>query len=77
MTRLIQIQNGPTRAVALVEEPRLRLLGGANSIFQLAQEAVDSKTSLTTLIQKKATGEFFGLRSGLLRQIRMEIASAN
>ena len=57
MTRLIQIQNGSTRAVALVEEPRLRLLNGVNSIFQLAQEAVDSKISLTTLIQKKVTGE--------------------
>jgi len=29
-------------AVALVDEPRLRLLDGVNSIFQLAQEAVDS-----------------------------------
>src|SRR5471030_1570918 len=58
MTRLVQIQNGPLRAVALVEEPRLRLLGGVKSIFQLAQESVDSKIPLTMLIQKKATGEF-------------------
>jgi len=58
MTRLIQIQNGKTRAVALVEEPRLRLLDGVNSIFQLAQQAVDSKISLVALIQKKATGNF-------------------
>ena len=57
MTRLVQIQNGPTRAVALVEEPRLRLLDGVKSIFQLAQEAVDSKIPLATLVQKKATGE--------------------
>ncbi len=58
MTRLVQIQNGATRAVALVEEPRLQLLDGMKSIFQLAQEAVDSKIALTALIQKKATGEF-------------------
>src|SRR5208282_3919267 len=43
---------------ALVDEPRLRLLNGVNSIFELAQRAVDSKVSLATLIQRKATGEF-------------------
>ena len=58
MTRLVQIQNGSTRAVALVEEPRLRLLVGVKSIFELAQTAADSKISLTALIQKKAAGEF-------------------
>jgi hypothetical protein len=58
MTRLVQIQNGSTRAVALVEEPRLRLLDGVKSVFQLAQEAVDSTISLTESIRKKATGEF-------------------
>jgi len=56
MTRLVQIQNGSTRAVALVEEPRLRLLDGVKSILQLAQEAVDAKTSLVALVQKRATG---------------------
>ncbi len=34
MTRLVQIQNGKTRAVALVDEPRLRLLDGVESIFR-------------------------------------------
>jgi hypothetical protein len=58
MTRLVQIQNGLARSVALVEEPRLRLLDGINSIFELAQTAVDSKITLTTLVQKKATSEF-------------------
>jgi len=57
MTRLVQIQNGATRAVALVEEPRLRLLDGVKSIFELAQAAADSKTALTALIRRKATGE--------------------
>jgi hypothetical protein len=54
----VQIQNGATRAVALVEEPRLRLLNGVKSIFQLAQAAVDTNISLATLIQEKATGEW-------------------
>ena len=58
MTRLVQIQNGATRAVALVEEPRLRLLGGVKSIFELAQTAADLKISLTALVQQKTTGEF-------------------
>jgi hypothetical protein len=68
MTRLVQIQNGLTRAVALVEEPRLRLLADVKSIYQLAQEAVDSKKPLTALIQKKATGEFLDYDSIYLGQ---------
>jgi len=58
MTRLVQIQNGSMRVVALVKEPRLHLLDGVTSIFQLAQEAVDKGISLVSLVQKKATGEF-------------------
>ena len=57
MTHLVQIQNGATRAVAVVEDPRLRLIDGVKSILQLAQEAVDSNISLTALIRKKATSE--------------------
>jgi hypothetical protein len=36
MTRLVQIQNGATRRVALVEEPHLRVLAGVESIYELA-----------------------------------------
>jgi hypothetical protein len=57
MTRLVQIQNNSTRAVALVEEPVLRLLDDMKSIYQLAQAAVDLDISLTALVRKKATGE--------------------
>ena len=63
MTRLIQIENGAARAVALVDEPRVRLLGGVKSVFQLAQQAVDSKVSLIALVQKKATGEYLNYDS--------------
>ena len=40
MTRLVQIQQGTTRAVACVEEPNLRLLTGADSIYRLAEKAL-------------------------------------
>jgi hypothetical protein len=43
MTRLVQIQNGLERAVALVEEPRLRLLGGVKSVFELARRRLIRK----------------------------------
>lgn len=57
MTRLVQIQNGAARAVALVEEPKLCLLAGVKSVYELAQAAVDSNISLTALVRKNATGE--------------------
>ena len=38
------------RRVALVEEPKLRLLDGPASIYQLAQQAIANKVSLTGLI---------------------------
>ncbi len=55
MTRLVQIQNGSARAVALVAEPRLQLLAGAQSIYELAQLAADSGTSLPKLIGERVT----------------------
>jgi hypothetical protein len=42
MTRLIQIAKGRERKVALVEEPKLRLLDHTSSTYSLAQEAVTS-----------------------------------
>ncbi|MGD0425850.1 MAG: AraD1 family protein [Candidatus Acidiferrales bacterium] len=52
-TRLIQIAKDNDRAVALVEEPGLRLLHQTASIYSLAQEAVANKVKLTTLVQQK------------------------
>ena len=49
MTRLVQLRHGTTRRVALVEEPHLRLLGGAESIYELANEAALRGTSLLKL----------------------------
>lgn len=57
MTRLIQIQNGSSRAVAVVEEPRVRVLDGVKSVLQLAREALESGAGLLRLIEKKSTRE--------------------
>ena len=51
MTRLVQIQNGSRRAVALVDEPHLCLLNGVDSIYQLATNAAAGHGSLRKLIQ--------------------------
>jgi hypothetical protein len=57
MTRLVQIQDGSRRHVALVEEPHLRLLAGFSSIYELAKEAAESGNSLLKLIQRQTTDE--------------------
>ena len=54
MTRLVQIQRGSERRVALVEEPRLRLLAGFASIHDLAYEAAAYGTPLTVLVGRHA-----------------------
>ena len=57
MKRLVQIQNGATRRVALVDEPHLRLLVGASSIYEFARQSIESGTSFLQLIQERASGE--------------------
>ena len=57
MTRLVQIQNGSLGRVALVQEPRLRLLRGVQSIYELATSAEASKTPLIQLVQEQASNE--------------------
>jgi hypothetical protein len=57
MTRLVQLQRGSVRRVALVEEPRLRLLERVANVYDLAREAVASGGSLLALVAQRATGE--------------------
>jgi hypothetical protein len=57
MTRLVQIRNGTTRRVALVEEPDLCLLEGFESVYALAHAALASGTPLSALARRQATGE--------------------
>lgn len=53
MTRLVQIQNGSARAVALVEEPHLRLLADVESVYELARYADESGISLLKAIHDR------------------------
>lgn len=52
MTRLVQIQNGPNRRVAVVEEPHLCLLAGVKSIYELVSGLDSSGGSLTKLVRE-------------------------
>jgi hypothetical protein len=57
MTRLVQIQNGGTRRVALVEEPHLRLLKEFSSVCALAQAAMATQTPLPALVHRYVSDE--------------------
>lgn len=57
MTRLVQLSNGSSRAVALVMEPELRLLEGVSSVFDLASACMHDGASLGEQASKLATGE--------------------
>jgi hypothetical protein len=57
MTRLVQIRKGAVRRVALVEEPRLRVLDGCNSVYELAICAIKAGSKLSDLVQKRLTPE--------------------
>jgi hypothetical protein len=57
MTRLVQIQNGPERRVALVEEPGLRVLADAATVYDLAEAALAAGKTLTGLVGERSTGE--------------------
>jgi hypothetical protein len=58
MTRLIQLQNGSTRRVALVEEPRVRLLAAeVRSVHTLALAAIAQGKKLADVARENATGE--------------------
>ena len=50
MTRLVQIQNGSTCCVALVEEPNLRVLFDVSSIYELAAFADANQRSLIEML---------------------------
>jgi hypothetical protein len=58
MMRLVQLQNGPLRRVALVEEPRLHLLADVISIYELAGHALRTGGSLHRLVEEKAAGDY-------------------
>ncbi len=57
MLRLVQISNGSSRRVALVEEPFLHCLKTAESIYELALASVREGTSLSSWARELAGGE--------------------
>lgn len=57
MTRVVQLARGAERRVALVEEPRLRLLRKVWSVYELAQEAMVAGESLLELVGRHGTDE--------------------
>jgi len=57
MTRLVQIQRGRERCVAVVVEPHVRLLTGTQTIYELAQAADIGGGSLAKVIQQRETEE--------------------
>src|SRR5258707_6141429 len=58
MMRLVQLKKGNERRVAIVEEPRLRLLEGVRSIYELAQAAISQGSDLSGEAKSRATNEF-------------------
>src|SRR5271155_742272 len=57
MMRVVQIQHGKRRAVAVVEEPRLRVVGGFDSVYALAFAAMGAGAGLSALISKNVGDE--------------------
>src|SRR5213595_174589 len=53
MTRLVQIRRGDARAIALCDEPRLHVLAGFTSVFDLAQAAIAAGTRLVELVRQR------------------------
>ena len=55
--RLIQLEGPDGRRVALVEEPRLRLLEGCQSVYGLAWDCLNEGVSLAAGVERRKTNE--------------------
>jgi hypothetical protein len=53
--RLVQLKQANRRQVALVEEPHLHLLSDVDSIYALANEAIDSGLAFSALVHQHLT----------------------
>jgi len=58
MIRVVQIQNGNRRAVAMVDEPHLVLVDTYDSLYALARRAISAGTSLSSLIQNELSDQW-------------------
>jgi hypothetical protein len=58
MLRIVQLSHSDgSRRVAFVEEPRLRLLRGCSSVYELATSAIESKRRLRELMEELISDE--------------------
>jgi len=57
---LVQIGNGSSRRVALVEEPYLRCLAGINSVYELAHRCIAGGSRLSEQVPMLAHGDTLG-----------------
>jgi hypothetical protein len=57
MIHLVQISNGSSRRVAIVEEPRLHCLTGVQSVYELAQQCLGLGRDLSEQATALANGE--------------------
>lgn len=57
MSRLVQLSNGASRRVALVEEPRLRCIEGAASVYELLRAMPVGEMACSRMLEARATGE--------------------
>ena len=55
--RLIQLRRANIRHVAVVEEPKLRLLPDSTSIYALASAAISAGETLTEVVQRRLSDE--------------------
>src|SRR5579862_9497378 len=55
--RFVQLKAGDVRRLAVVEEPRLRVIRGFDSLFALAQAAIETGGELTSLVSNRITNE--------------------
>jgi len=59
MMHLVQIDNGPSRRVAIVEEPNLRCLVEVQSVYELALRSIAGHSALSEQALALAQGELF------------------
>ena len=57
MARLVQLRQGMVRRVAIVEEPYLRLMTSATTLYALTAAAIVSDASLAALVQRDSGDE--------------------
>src|ERR1700712_4660658 len=57
MIHLVQLTNGSSRRVAVVEEPNLRCVVGASSVYELLGQFANRSGNFSDMIREHATGE--------------------